>query len=192
MQYKQAKEIGLRILKTIEPYCIRCDIAGSLRREKPDVGDIEICALPQTVKVDLFGGEEKRSPGFIHVVKNIKGSVIKGEPTGRYMRIDLNEGISLDLFMPESTDYFRQYVIRTGSADYSARVIATAWVKKGWRGTPEGLRLESECYSKDLPDGKKKWICTNKNPTLPPNFSDEYEFFQWLGLKWELPSKRYV
>ncbi|MEP7171449.1 MAG: hypothetical protein ABI855_18915, partial [Bacteroidota bacterium] len=72
------------------------------------------------------------------------------------------------------------------------KVLAVAWRKLGYVGTENGLRLEKECYSKDLGAGKKKWICHNPNPTLPPTFEDEYSFFKFLQLDWTPPEKRYV
>ena len=47
MNYDDANEIALRTLEELRPHCIRCEIAGSLRRLKPEVKDIEICAIPK-------------------------------------------------------------------------------------------------------------------------------------------------
>jgi len=57
----------------------------------------------------------------------------------------LPSGINLDLFVPQRHDYYRQYATRTGSGDYSYKVIASAWVSKGWVGTPDGLHKREDC-----------------------------------------------
>ena len=75
---------------------------------------------------------------------------------GKYMQIKLRENIILDLFMPDDFDYYRQYAIRTGSADYAAKIIATGWKKKGWCGSDKGLRKISDCVETKTPDGKSK------------------------------------
>lgn len=200
MQYKQAREIATRVYKALEPHCVRLDIAGSVRREKPEVKDIEIVCEPIMVEqTDLFGEamERKRNIGFVHTVREL-GVLLKGNMLdGRYLQILLSEGINLDLFIPQPTDYYRQLSIRTGSADYSHKVLANAWLKKGWCGTEDGLRLQTECYQKLIgkyPDGrdKFKWICNTENPTLPDVWRNELEFFHWLNLEWLEPSKRNV
>ena len=193
MKYSQAKEIAIRVYKALQPWCERIEIAGSVRREKADVHDIELVCDPAVIlQNDMFGEvlAKQRVAGFLNAVR-AQGKIIKGDiASGRFVQVELPEGIVLDLFMPQSFDFYRQLAIRTGSADYSHKVIATAWIKKGYVGTENGLRLASECYAKDLGDGKKKWICNNPNPTLTPVFQNEYEFFKWLGLEWLSPNKR--
>ena len=46
-----AKEIAQSFIKNIQPFCERVEVAGSVRREKREVKDIEICAIPS----DLLG-----------------------------------------------------------------------------------------------------------------------------------------
>jgi hypothetical protein len=121
------------------------------------VKDIEICCLPKKVATDLFQeGEMKVIPEFKKAIDTIAAKIIKGNADGRYMQMQLKGEtvINLDLFMPEPDDYYRQYAIRTGSAEYSAKVIAAGWVAKGWRGTDQGLRLERNCHAITNNDGK--------------------------------------
>lgn len=200
MEYKQAKEIAVRIYKQLQPFCLQCDIAGSVRREKPEVKDVEICCVPRVTDVnDLFGGvlQSFRSKEFVKEVKSL-GIIVAGSvEDGRMVKIDLYDGIRLDLFIPVATDYIRQYAIRTGSREYSHKVLANAWAKIGWAGTENGLRRQSESYQIDVgknPDGsdKKKWICNALNPTLPPVFKNEFELFQFLKLTWIEPKNRNV
>ena len=47
MKLETAKEIANDFLKLIRPFCLRAEIAGSIRREKPEVKDVEICAVPR-------------------------------------------------------------------------------------------------------------------------------------------------
>lgn len=197
MLYKQAHEIAIKLYKSIEPFCEKIDIAGSVRREKAEVKDIEICCVPRTTKeTNLFGEaiSDFRLPAFCSTVLE-SGLVIKGDiKKGRYVQLQLKEPIVLDLFIPEKTDYYRQLAIRTGSADYSFKVIANAWLKNGWCGTENGLRKTSECFKKFIGQvagrDKFKWICNSDKPALPPEWENEYEFFKWLNLEWVEPKKR--
>lgn len=194
MNLEQAHSIAESILVKISPYCDRYDIAGSVRRLKPEVGDIEIVCQPKIeVLKDMFGWDEGtiKNLQFQEIVDKL-GKVIKGNTDGRYMQIELPEGINLDLFMPEPSDYYRQLAIRTGSADYSFKVIATGWKLKGWVGTESGLRKMAECIEKKLPDGKSKWSCHIATQTLPPKWTNEKQFFDWIGVQWIEPRLRNV
>jgi DNA polymerase/3'-5' exonuclease PolX len=191
MKLEIAKEIADRIVALMAPYCGIINIAGSIRREKPDVKDIEIVALPYQVENESPNGfftETVIGPSLelAGIIDDI-GMVLKGQLTGRYMQIELNEGIKLDLFLPQSHDYYRQFAIRTGSADYSGKVIASKWVRNGWVGTSDGLRLATECEKKS-----SGWKCLAEIPTLPPVWESEKAFFEWLGIGWVEPKFRNV
>ena len=196
MELSEAKIISVKYCLKIKPYCVdkRLFIAGSIRRMKPDVHDIEIVALPLfDVENDLFGEpiRKVRSKRFIETVNGF-GNIIKGNANGKMMQIELPEGIMLDLFIPDDFDYWRQFVIRTGSADYSYKVIATAWKKLGWCGSDKGLRKISDCVAMVGSDGKTKYKCVAPKPELPPVWTSEEHFFQWLKVPFIHPSKRNV
>jgi DNA polymerase/3'-5' exonuclease PolX len=192
MKLEIARSLAVETCYKINPFCDRLNIAGSIRRQKQDVKDIEIICLPKTYEEkDLFGetSEVRRSEEFKITVMQF-GKVLKGKPSGRYMQIELEAGINLDLFIPQEHDYYRQYAIRTGSSQYSNLIIATAWKKLGWCGTEDGLRKMSECDEIKLPDNKSKWICTADKPTLPPVWNTEQEFFEWIQVPFLNPVKR--
>jgi DNA polymerase/3'-5' exonuclease PolX len=197
MRYNNAKDLAISIGEKLQPFTSRINIAGSIRRQKSDVKDIEIICLPrwaELVHSDLFGAktvEKVISENFVGVVASL-GKVIKGKPDGRYMQIALRQRINLDLFMPEPDDYFRQYAIRTGSADYTARNIAGAWKRKGWCGSDQGLRMVSDCVEHKQADGKSKWQCVNPCAEKPPVWQSEQEFFEWLGINWIMPKLRII
>ncbi len=124
-----AQKIAVDICYKLQPFCEKINIAGSVRRKKPEVKDIEIVCVPQQeTQYDMFGTPftSGRSTGFRDVVLSL-GEIIKGGTNGKYIQIKLPQGINLDLFIPDDFDYYRQYAIRTGSADYAAKVIASGW-----------------------------------------------------------------
>lgn len=198
MELTRAREIATAICYQLHPECELIRIAGSIRRNKAEVKDIEIVALPRhgsIVTTDLFMNHAQVTPvteKFIQIVNNL-GVIIKGQPTGKYMALELPEGINLDLFMPDDFDYYRQFVIRTGSADWVTKNIAAGWRRKGWCGSDRGLRLMSDCLETKGPDGKSKWKCINPNScSLPPHWRSEQEFFIWLGIPYVEPFNRVV
>jgi hypothetical protein len=189
IELDKAKKLADSLVFQLEDYCEKIYVAGSIRRLKPEVKDIELVVLPKKFSptdFSLFGGVAQPaqvSPAFRRTVESF-GNVIKGKPDGKYMQIEMPR-IVLDLFMPSRVDFYRQFAIRTGSADYSARVIAGGWKRKGWCGTPDGLRLITDCEEKN-----STWKCVNPNPQLPPVWESEREFFDWLEVKWVAPEKR--
>lgn len=197
MRYNQAKELAINVGNRLLPFCTRLNIAGSIRRQKPDVKDIEIICLPRYIdcsQESLFSDviiEKVISKNFIDVIKSL-GKVIKGKPDGKHMQIELPQRINLDLFMPNPDDYFRQYAIRTGSADYAARTIAAAWKRNGWCGSDKGLRRIEDCQEHKQADGKSKWTCINYQGQIPPVWQTEQEFFEWLGIPCIMPKLRSI
>lgn len=194
MELRTAQNIAIALCYRIEPYCDKLHIAGSIRRMKPEVKDIEIVALPKIeTQYDMFGTPftSGRSTGFRDTVLSF-GKVIKGGPNGKYMQIELPEGVMLDLFIPAPEDFYRQYAIRIGSADYAFKVIANGWKRKGWCGSDKGLRKISDCVEQKTADGKSKWLCVNKDAEKPPVWATEAEFFKWIGVQMVHPSKRNV
>lgn len=182
-----ARQKADEIVSRLRPYCERIDVAGSIRRQNPVVRDIEIVCQPSVVNVtDLFGYVIETKPNDSFVSEIVKlGTITKGSPTGRYVQVQLEHEINLDLFIPEVSDYVRQLVIRTGSAEFSKKV-AKQWSQMGWCGTQNGLRLKKECVHDE-----HKWNCVVSNPTLPPKWSSEQEFFEWLNMEYVLPEQRF-
>lgn len=184
MEHFKANVIANFILGSIAPYCQSSDanrfepmihITGSIRRQKPDVKDIEIVCLPANGKRNLLGMY------FI----NAGHTIVKGGFGGRYVQMVIKDkGIKLDLFMPQEADYYRMLAIRTGPKEYGHK-LDTAWREMGWVGTDDGLRKESQCVQKG-----KTWHCTAMQPDLPPPWQSEREFIEWLGLPYLEPEER--
>lgn len=192
MELQKAVSIANGIIEKLMPVCSIINIAGSCRREKPEVKDIELVCLPKMNKVaygDMFDPKtmDVTDEKFGRIVLSL-GKIIKGKYDGKMMQIELTEGIMLDLFLPDDFDYYRQYAIRTGSAEYSFKTIATGWRKIGWCGSNQGLRKVTDCEFTD----KRKWVCTNSNAEKPPVWKSEEEFFEWIQVKWIKPSLRNI
>lgn len=131
------------IVEALRPYCHRVEVAGSIRRGRDWVNDIEIVAIPKsTVRqpdVDIFGepfGKPTvvRAPGFLMVVDSVADPLVKGRPSdGRYLQMFTREGVKVDLFLCEPDTWGYIYAIRTGSADFM-RTLAARWVQLGFKG----------------------------------------------------------
>lgn len=132
MKFQHALKIAERIKAELLPFCERIEIAGSIRRRKPDVGDIEIVAIPKRIEVGLFEGVTARDPGFAATVDQwpaVKGCARDGLYTQRL----LPDGIALDLFIAHPDNWGLIYGVRTGSATFSHHFLACGWVRNGYK-----------------------------------------------------------
>lgn len=124
MELQKALEIAESVKAQLAPHCQRIEIAGSIRRKKPDVKDIEIVAIPKPYDTGLFAS------GVATVVN--QWPKIKGELPCKYTQRMLPERIKLDLFFAVRENWGLIYAIRTGSDDYCYKVFGKKWVEKGY------------------------------------------------------------
>ena len=167
-QYERAYRYARELQSRLSPHCERIEIAGSIRRQKEEVGDIEIVCIPKTIMAGLFSDEVERDPGFIAAVDTMEA--VRGKPTGRYTQRITPLGIKLDLFMATKENWGLILAIRTGSADFSAMRLAARWVQLGYHSADGMLIKDGEefpCY-------------------------EERELFQLLGMDWIEPKDRNV
>jgi DNA polymerase/3'-5' exonuclease PolX len=131
MDYMSARAIAEQTRTALAPYCERIEIAGSLRRRKPQVKDIELVAIPRRVPTGLFGDELVPDPDFCAVVNQWRK--VKGEPTGLYTQRMLPGGLALDLFLADSDNWGLQLAIRTGSWQFSKYLLDTCCKRTEYR-----------------------------------------------------------
>jgi len=139
--YTEAYKIALEVLEQLKPHCERLEIAGSIRRKKAEIGDIEVLAIPKPYKIGLF---ESGIASVINKWKKIKGEMEYGKT--KYTQRILPSGIKLDLFLAEESNWGLVFAIRTGSADYSHKVLANAWIRQGFKSEGGYLFRDGEKY----------------------------------------------
>jgi len=133
MVLAEAEILADHVRKQLVPHCIRAEIAGSIRRERPEVKDIEICAIPKFEEVQdgFFDKKMVVSEGFIKQVN--QWEKVKGEPTGKYTQRILPGGMRLDLFIAKTVNWGLIFAIRTGSADFSHHILISKIKKAGYQ-----------------------------------------------------------
>jgi len=196
MDIDDALKYARPVLEKLSKHCLFISMAGSVRRKRIWVKDIEIVCVPRLIEIPngLFDKQVVRDPVFVDIVRSL-GTIERGKPdVGKYVKIILNslvglEPIALDLFITNPSDYGRQLAIRTGSSKYSMSVIARGWVKKGWVGTPDGLRRRDQCANIGTTE-KPRWKGNHPDIELPPLFPTEESFFEFIGVPIVPPSRR--
>ena len=130
---EEALQVAEALKARLDAYCERIEIAGSLRRRRPDVGDIELLVIPKRYREVDFVDRVVRHllhDGILAYRRNTRGSLMYG-PKNKFL-IDVASGIAVDIFCTDLECWPVALVVRTGGETTNKR-IATAALRKGWR-----------------------------------------------------------
>jgi len=140
MKLQDATERALALLEEMAPHCHRAAIAGSIRRKKPEVTDIELVVIAKWAEMadqsDLFSTRTQRV-NLLHqwaLTSGIRWIYKRdGQPIdttikddGRMWKGLLPCGAQLDLFITTPERWGTIFLIRTGSADFSHEIMKHA------------------------------------------------------------------
>lgn len=120
MRLDMARDVANQLVTYFQPDCKRIEVAGSIRRCKPDVGDIEILAVPTIKLYELL--DDLLSEGKIyHVTPKRWGNKLRAF---RLPLKYLDDSVQVDLFLqPNPTTWGVNLMIRTGSAEFSRKMV---------------------------------------------------------------------
>lgn len=143
LELEKAVRVGSRIKDILEPICKKIRIAGSIRRKKPFVKDIELVCEPK-------GSTRSKLNRIIeNLAQKKKIKILKnGERYKQFILLDKNqkELIKVDLFIVlPPAQWGVILLIRTGSAEFSKRFVSE--IKPKFR-VKDG-HLEELCHIKD-------------------------------------------
>lgn len=162
MKYHEALLIAQDVLEQLRPHCYRCEIAGSIRRKKEEVKDIEIVAIPKPYDIGLL------ESGIATVVN--RWEKVRGTLPCKLTQRKLPQGICVDLFFVNEDNWGYQFALRTGSRDYNKRIILKAIEKRGY--TAEGGYLK-------------------RNGVIIPVHEEE-DLFKRIGITYIPPENRFL
>lgn len=155
-----------KMVNHLQGVCQRVEIAGSLRRGKPMVSDIEIVCIPNMVQ-DLFGNAS-------YLWNDIRDALaiypmLKGGD--HYQQYDLS-CCKADVYVTTLEQWGVIFTLRTGSAAFSRKLVSPA----NYHGyMPEGMYIE----------GGRLWKAGVSLDT-----PEEEDLFNEMGLVWIPPEKR--
>jgi len=172
------RAVGL--CEKLGPYVQRIEIVGSIRREKPLVGDIEILLEPKTREASLFGDREPVIEPIRRTLSRFGALTKNGD---RYIRVTGTEpgAIPVDVFLvhPPAT-WGTLQAIRTGPAELS-RYCVTRLRYRGWRcvggrvlrpapaGATEGAAvIGGRMYEQVPTNGEEAFFAACDVPFVPP------------------------
>jgi len=134
---EEALPLAKEIKEMLSPHCHKIEIAGSLRREKPLVGDIEILFIPKQGEI-LKPGEFLPSNGPLtdpilsQLLENgtltkrpkSNGTLTYGENIK--LLLHTKTAIPIDLFTATLQNWFNLLVVRTGGKETNIKIASQA------------------------------------------------------------------
>lgn len=161
-----------RLVAALIPACTRIMIAGSIRREKPEIGDIEIVAIPIVDDLDLGAFDRYLASVGVHPDPTLKAW---GD---RYKKATW-EGMQADLFLQTPETWGVNAFIRTGCAEFVHWCVTPRL--SGGR-LPSGLRVADARIWRRISAEPEEW------EALPT--PEEQDVFDLLELPWIEPRER--
>lgn len=171
--------IAYRIMGGLEPYSQRIEIAGSLRRERPLIGDIEIVAVPQ-FGVDLFGKPDTKQNRLRAFLQEKGVEIIKGDkqPETKYIQFVYGQH-KVDLFMPMPETWGSIFLLRTGSHEFNMWLMTTRSGQVGVRF--EDGRLLRRWNGELIPTPEESDVFEQlQMDFVPPNMRDDGKWMEYL------------
>jgi DNA polymerase/3'-5' exonuclease PolX len=169
----KARHIADSLMNALMPGCWRIAPAGSIRREKDRVNDIEIVAIPR-LSVDIFGDPDGATELQKIIARLVESGELKRIKGGdKYQQyVVVRHGCKLDLFLANADTWGCIYTIRTGSAEFSHRLVTP---KSQGGLCPDGMRFSGGRLSRH-----GALLAT----------PEEADVFRELGLDWIEPRDR--
>ena len=124
----RAQVVAWKVREELEPYCERIEVAGSVRRRRESVKDVEILAAPLASRPDLLGLAQSdmlsdylqrrlKAPGDRWTLRPNR---VGRTSFGRLNKLMLYEDFPVDIFTAEGTaNWGRDLMVRTGPKEWS-------------------------------------------------------------------------
>lgn len=175
MQLEKAKAIAEQLKRLLDPACERITIAGSIRRQKPEVGDIELLCIPKYVEgidilVDKLDSEigALMEQGILDYRLNKRGSRVYGKKNK--LLLHQESGIGVDIFSTTEECWPVALVVRTGGEKTNKEIAS--------RALERGMQFHAYGRGFTFPSGREL-ICRS-----------EADVFRAVGLAYRQPWER--
>jgi DNA polymerase/3'-5' exonuclease PolX len=174
-----ALPLAQKVCTALQPYCERIEIAGSIRRGKAEVHDVDVVAIPKAV--DMPGGlvglahftESQVWASLLSVALKKCGVLVAISGSELLRCVFADTGFQVDIHRARTEIWGVILLVRTGSRDHNIQLCALAKSK--------GLKL-SAAEGVVTQEGFGKIIASRS----------EQEIFDALGLAFVEPQNREV
>jgi DNA polymerase/3'-5' exonuclease PolX len=138
MDFSTASKYAVQIVNWLSPYCHRLEIAGSIRRNRPQCADIDIVCIPKiTEEKDMLGTVIGRANHCLQFLQSYVGDDVRrlkpsgarfisgGEREGKQVILQLPK-CQLDLWFADAATFENRLLLRTGSKEHNAWLATRA------------------------------------------------------------------
>jgi len=119
MKLEEGRLIANEVVELLKPLCEKIEIAGSIRREKPEVKDIDIVLLPKGVEANVFRQRLEEAGAK---------TTLAGE---KFLQFLFKEA-QIDVYLAKDGNFEILLLIRTGSAEHN-RMLCSKALQKGMK-----------------------------------------------------------
>lgn len=155
------------VINALRPHCLKIEVAGSIRRERDHVHDVDIVLIPL--------------PGTMPQIKEVAlafhplfGNCPAPTWGDKKASFHYNGGIQVDLYFADEITWPILYLIRTGSKEHNISMCSTA--------SRMGYKLKA--------DGSGLYSDRDELTRIPCD--TEIDIFRALGLVYKEPKEREV
>jgi DNA polymerase/3'-5' exonuclease PolX len=180
MRLSPALTLTKEIIEKLRPACMvingkpMIEVAGSVRRKRPIVGDIDLVVIPE-------------NQGQLIYTLQSMGRILGGD---KVIRVALNgtepAGAMLDVYVATPENWPTIFLIRTGSAGHNVKMCRAA-KEKGFTLHADGRGL---CYPPGL--GLPAFSKDSGSEKPVPGITCEKDIFYKLGMHYAEPWEREV
>jgi DNA polymerase/3'-5' exonuclease PolX len=174
-----ARPVADKLVAELTPRCERIAIAGSLRRGKPDVSDIELLYVPRVGQVrrpgELFPKPSSLADELIDkwladgmLEKRLNKNGITAWGTWNKLAIHAPSRLPVDLFATTAARWFVSLVVRTGSIETIVRLASNA-PQRGFRLQVYGAIERTSTGEQISPKSEQEVFELCGAPYLNPN-----------------------
>ena len=157
--HAEALAVAEELKAALSPACERIEIAGSLRRGKPDVGDIELLCIPRALdRLWLTEGYDQLDVAVRQMIaagqlrkRLAENGRFAGYGPQNKLMVDVASGIGVDLFSTTLANWGMAMFVRTGPVEWNMRMMSH-FREIGMRGHAYGGVEGSDGQQIDCPD----------------------------------------
>jgi DNA polymerase/3'-5' exonuclease PolX len=136
MKLEYAEQVAKDIVALLEAHCERIVVAGSIRRCRPDVNDIDLVLIPKDAFAFNLRLLELQKDGLLQPMVKKDGKTA----TGGKIRSYVFKGAQIDFNFATPQTWGTLLLVRTGSKEHNIRLASLA-KDRGWKlhASGEGL-----------------------------------------------------
>ena len=169
-----ARDVANQLVAYLKPNCKRIEIAGSIRRCRLEVGDLEIMAVPTVALYDQLDAYLQHGQ-VLHSDPKRWGNKLR---SFRFPVKVLDEYVQVDLFLqPDPATWGCNMLLRTGSAEFSRKMVT----KRSQGGfMPDHFKIyDARVWAGakllETPEEQDIFRLWGMDYVLPPQRSDYYD-----------------